>query len=551
MGIPRLFKHFLNTYGNYITTVHTKSPKSLKCTHLFFDANALLHGAAQETFGYGSFPPSLSSDNDTISDNIDVMYETFYERLENIISILSPTEFVYIAIDGVAPLAKQSQQRQRRFISARNRESSETLVFDSNSLSPGTEIMYDLGCFLREQLDRLSKTNNITYYFSDATVPGEGEQKCMDYIRSNYSLLQHKSCVLYGPDGDLLMLGLLTYLPKFSIIREAMVWNNGSFEPNGYHLIDIRGVGRTIHRRLTIGLSKKFNYKDVINDFVLFCFMLGNDFLPKIKAFYLLESGIEIVMDLLSQHYSTRLTTVTRNKQINYKELNAYLVAFTLTEEELIANQLCNSYSNRHTKFIDKTLFESTIVTEDNGELFIELDYPLYKDNYYKDIQDKEKFHKEYLNGLVWVFHYYVDKGCPSERWFFRYHKAPLFKEWIKDIGSYKPLPYPKEHKIPAHPFQQLLSILPSQSKELLPKEFHHLFLNKKIYPVDFEIDYQGKVAEYQGVALLPMVEWEEMNSIYLSVLNEHPELKKNTRNIIGQEYSYGFKKQKKSIRSV
>lgn len=66
--------------------------------------------------------------------------------------------------------------------------------------------------------------------FSGAEVPGEGEHKIMDYIRdwraSDDWVPTRKHC-MYGLDADLIMLGLVTHEPHFTLLRERMKWRGG------------------------------------------------------------------------------------------------------------------------------------------------------------------------------------------------------------------------------------------------------------------------------------------------------------------------------------
>jgi len=207
--------------------------------------NGIIHPCAR---GQGGMPNPTSEDE---------IYENIFNYTDKIMRIARPKKILYLAIDGVAPRAKLNQQRSRRFRSAIEAEEKDkreqdlrehwgkktgqkneeadvnTFHFDSNVITPGTEFMHRLAKALRGYV--LERTNNdevwqgLTVIFSDAFVPGEGEHKILDFIRSQRASEKYdantRHCIL-GADADLIMLGLSTHEAHFYIMREAF------FNPN-------------------------------------------------------------------------------------------------------------------------------------------------------------------------------------------------------------------------------------------------------------------------------------------------------------------------------
>ena len=168
-------------------------------------------------------------------------------------NIVRPQKVLYLAIDGVAPRAKLNQQRSRRFRTAkdveeqREREAdikaqwkdqitfAETqqeggFKFDKNTITPGTEFMHRLSIAMKQYVLERSNSDNlwegVAVIFSDAFVPGEGEHKILDFIRSQRAqpnFNPNTSHCIYGADADLIMLGLATHEANFYILRECVM----------------------------------------------------------------------------------------------------------------------------------------------------------------------------------------------------------------------------------------------------------------------------------------------------------------------------------------
>lgn len=161
--------------------------------------------------------------------------------IDELVHIIKPRKVLVLAIDGVTPRAKLCQQRARRFRSMRDRqmmisdlmkegelEEDDTLA-DSNMITAGswfmTEVSKQIKYFLDMKLNTDPLYQPLKIVYSDAGVPGEGEHKIMDYLRSfrsdpNYEP-NTRHCI-YGADADLIMLSLATHETHFVILREKV-----------------------------------------------------------------------------------------------------------------------------------------------------------------------------------------------------------------------------------------------------------------------------------------------------------------------------------------
>jgi 5'-3' exoribonuclease 2 len=109
------------------------------------------------------------------------------------------------------------------------------------------------------------------------------------------------------------------------------------------------------------------------------------------------------------------------------------------------------------------------------------------------------------------VLKYYY-QGVQSWKWFYPYHYSPFASDFV-NIAN---LEIEFEKSTPFKPFEQLLGVFPAASKDHIPKCFHHLMTEESsplihYYPVEFPIDLNGKKYEWQGVALLPFIDADEL----------------------------------------
>lgn len=220
-------------------------------------------------------------------------------------------------------------------------ESTEEVVkkaFDSNSITPGTPFMEILAASLRYWCSYKLSTDpawaKLKVIISDATIPGEGEHKIMNFVRSQRSSPEHDPNtrhVIYGLDADLIMLGLATHEPHFRVLREDVFADQGKARmcklcgQKGHDAQNCRGEAKdreadfdgkdnahplkpfiwlhvSIFREyLAVELDVpdlpfKWDIERAIDDWVFMCFFVGNDFLPHLPALEIRENGIDTLI---------------------------------------------------------------------------------------------------------------------------------------------------------------------------------------------------------------------------------------------------------------
>lgn len=229
MGVPALFRWLSKKYPKIISPVIEEQPREIEnddgtktklpvdmsrpnpngeeFDNLYLDMNGIVH------------PCSHPEDRPAPANEEEMMIAIF-EVTDRVVTMARPRKLLYIAVDGVAPRAKMNQQRSRRFRAAQEAAEKDKQVeefhallrqngqsqededggapkktWDSNSITPGTPFMDLLAQSLKYWVKYKSTTDpawkNLKIIISDATVPGEGEHKVMNFIRSQRSSSAH------------------------------------------------------------------------------------------------------------------------------------------------------------------------------------------------------------------------------------------------------------------------------------------------------------------------------------------------------------------------
>jgi 5'-3' exoribonuclease 1 len=93
-----------------------------------------------------------------------------------------------------------------------------------------TKLSAHLKYFINKKVSEDANWQNVKIILSGHEVPGEGEHKIMEYIRTTKAQKSYDPNVrhcLYGLDADLIMLGLLSHDPHFALLREEVTFGPG------------------------------------------------------------------------------------------------------------------------------------------------------------------------------------------------------------------------------------------------------------------------------------------------------------------------------------
>jgi 5'-3' exonuclease len=558
MGVPGFFLWLWKNYkkSSFVLTKQKLEKKEKKSQedndiinelnnidYFLIDTNCLIHPMC--------FKILAENSDFTSQDKLELkMINKVIEYIEELMNYVKPKKGIYIAIDGVAPVAKIKQQRSRRFKSVHDRDLWDKIrkkhekpipnAWNNSAITPGTLFMEKL----HNKIISWSKEQKLQVIYSSCNTPSEGEHKLLQFIRTNQKENKKFSYVLYGLDADLIFLALSANYNDIYLLREANQMNKN--DPDGLlNYVSIKIMKECINQTIEYYYDKKVvDFKDfikmkldndkIIADFIFLCYFLGNDFLPHLPSLDIHKDGIEYLIESYISILDDRREYLLNNIDINQDFLASLLNKLAEKEESIIKGNY--GKNKRFQKCESSDPFDIEIFKIENLQFKVVDPIQLGSDNqvewrkrYYKhhfgcetdeSIETfSKKMVKNYLLGIKWVTKYYFDK-CPSWDWYFPYEHPPF----LSDINKYL-----KESKMdkmkfiegePLKPFVQLLCVLPQQSNYLVPSKLKNIMTNQKsslahLYPLDFEQDYINKNKYWMGIPLLPQLEIDLVKHIY------------------------------------
>jgi 5'-3' exonuclease len=509
MGIPSYYRKLV------------KEIRGLYCTRpdlpkwLLMDYNCLIYQILRDSKTLPKFTPS---DKKGWEKMFIAEICTYTRKVIDLTGI--QLESVFIAIDGVVPLAKMRQQRMRRFkaISERQLGLRDANNWDTNAITPGTEFMDLLATELRRTLQGAT--------ISDTSAFGEGEHKLLEFLKALPESERRGNVIVYGLDGDLFVLTLLAnqmFCPhmNFYFLREEQQPSEQK-EPQ-YEWISLNTLkGGLLKEKATC-----IDGDEWLKEYALAMSLLGNDFVPHGLAFRIKDGGHERLLDYLRRLHDSGLRLLDAAGELSLEGWAQLFKWLAADEVRFISRSVQNKMQARSTSAIQDKPLEWRNQAEGqllDGRNKLKSNWQTYYARAGLGSLEGYEAHyiedsaKQYLDALSWTFNYYC-KGAAavSFDWMYQYPVAPLFSEVSRIFPSigFNTMEAPTDFVLPTR-YEQLALVLPAASWSLLPKckERQLLVRAPWLYPREWSYHSFGKRFFWECEAHIPIPSIKDVRDI-------------------------------------
>ena len=509
MGIPSYYKKLVDKTKGLVSKQYEGKPSAL-----YFDFNCMIYHCARRP--NSTLPPYPGPEHNEEWERL--LLEDIVKYVVKVWQAVGQPKEVFLAVDGVVPMAKIKQQRMRRFKSIwlADEEKKEGIrdnkpSWDTNCITPGTQFMKRLSVKLQELCSKRTH-----WSISGAEEPGEGEHKVMAKLREREA--SQDPVFVYGLDADLILLTMLNSKSPAYLVREdsemGLVQLN-SFGEEDYSFFSVEVLKQTLPASLPI------------SSYVAGMSLLGNDFLPHSLTVKIKEDGHDTLIRGLKALLEANVSLVKEtdgNLSVNQDALHQLFCIWaqdepsrmlqTLKKKLQMKGRMQACLENRPLEW----MVESGLVWKENEVWTL---HSQWKDVYRKQwLQcertcDVESVCNEYLFGIQWVLDYYTGQTPVNMLWSFSRLVPPLWSDLESHcrLGLYKVPQMTYENTI--QPSEQLAMVLPLESWHLLQDTSLRSLPSRlpQFWPLSFGFFSAGRIRMWECEPLIPVLPIQRIRS--------------------------------------
>lgn len=537
MGVCGFFSYLLRTQKLKESIIYQNINKDIDI--LYFDFNGLIHNSCARV-------RKKNPNWKTVSSLESLMYEEILEYMNYIVEFVNPKYGIFIAIDGSCPQGKVVHQRDRRYKAVIEIEKLDNLkkkhnieidkYWATSKISPGTNFMLKLEKKILSYIKK--KYKHIHVWLSPSGKEHEAEHKIIHHIKS---LKEKKQIAIHGLDADLLFLTLgLKDDNNILLLRETVEFDKNA-SSNEFTWVDIEILKKEI--------NLKMNHNNTF-DFIFLCFLLGNDFIPKLPTLNIYKNAIPFLI------FEYNKLKVNHDYLINPKTLEINILFFkeimyniSVRESYFLQNQYIEYRDRKLEKKFDNAyekelyIYENLLDHTDDIQLKgknIKEDKKKYYSKYFESVSSVEIIVHHYLKILQWCLHYYF-RNILSWSYCYPYHHGPFASDIYTVLNKLDFLNYRFELSSSLHPIEQLLLIIPKKDKNIILKDFQYVYDLKEFseyynYKKNIKYDNNYIKRRYLNKILLPSIDLKKFREMILKKmidLNINNNIKKITINKI------------------
>lgn len=575
MGIPHYFRIITQTYSGIVG--FTLPPAD----HIFFDFNGAIHQSAKKVIDLKRAQATSSAS--LYEEDIEAavggeeaapiekeIMETVEEYVRRLTNLVRPKKGVHIYMDGVAPHAKLMQQRKRRYLAVlRHRLLGSEPIWDTNAISPGTMFMVRLGAFLKARFREKQIRSGVDTRFSFSDENGEAEHKIFAAMAS---IPHDERVIIHGLDADLIMLSLLAHRPNITLMREPH--DGADFQY--LHIDQLRvGILKELATRYAwpigavgAGGAEEMDVfgqqaRDAIESYIVWCFLLGNDFLPHLPTLHLQKNGLQTIL-MASQH--TMLVS-SRDASIDWHVMHRIVEELSVQEDNIMYSLVAENMRRKcHAKTDEEKVDMYPLLEHNRSPLVLELYNKGYsrENRAWRPVYYKHLFHtrmhdmsvvrdacREYMAGIEWTYRYYK-RLARDPTWYYPYGYAPTMTDLANHIATSKDEhaamveKWKVAYKMPTFipDYVQLLCILPPESVGLIPVKLRPIVQDQALgcthmYPRKYPISTFLKSRLWECHPVLPQLDIPLLQKKASRIVTQVERLKPRAR--ATEAFSRGF----------